>query len=75
MENRIRELRKNAKLSQETVAKAAGMSQSALSKVERGVLDIAVSKAKLIARQFRCGLDELFPFKCDKKVKESLVDL
>lgn len=52
--NRLRELRKSARLSQGDLAKAVGLSQSAISQMENGIADIGLEWMRRFARALGC---------------------
>ena len=51
--------RANADLSQDQVAEALGIGPEAVSRLERGVVELSVSRLVELAELFDCGLDEL----------------
>lgn len=53
--------RKTYGLKQSNVAKQIGITQSALSGIERGTADPSFRVALQLARFYECGLDALFP--------------
>ncbi len=56
---KIRELRKMRKLSQESLAARCGISQSAISAIEKGLNSPTIGTLKIIAKGLRVPLTEL----------------
>jgi XRE family aerobic/anaerobic benzoate catabolism transcriptional regulator len=56
---RVRELRKRAGLSQKALAAAAGVCQSAISRIERGQRNASLTKLAAIARALRVPVKRL----------------
>lgn len=56
---RVRELRKRAGLSQQALAAAAGVDQSAISRIERGQRDVSLTTLAAIARALRVPMKRL----------------
>jgi transcriptional regulator with XRE-family HTH domain len=56
---RVRELRKRAGLSQRALAEAAGIDQSAISRIERGQRDVSLNRLDAIARALRVPVAKL----------------
>lgn len=59
MELRIRDLREDADLPQETLAELLNVSQSTYSRYERGVLDIPCESLVTLARFYKTSTDYL----------------
>lgn len=57
----LRSLRKARGFSQERLAHEAGIDRSYLGKVERGEVNITLTKIYLLADQLRCPAKELMP--------------
>lgn len=68
MHNKIRERREELGMTQEELAKAAGISRPFLSTVETGTAVPTVAKAADIATALRTTIDELFPTKKEDEV-------
>lgn len=60
MENRIREKRKEMKISQEELAKKCGVSRQTINAIENNKYDPTLSLAFALARELRMLVDELF---------------
>lgn len=60
MKNRIRELRKSWKLSQEVVAKRCNMSRQTINAIENDKYDPTLQLAFNLASVFNTTVDELF---------------
>lgn len=60
MENRIRELRKAKKLSQDEVAKLCGVTRQTIHAIENNKYDPTLSLAFKLAKQLDTTVDELF---------------
>lgn len=56
---RVQEKREAAKLSQNEVASRASISQTKLSKIEHGKLQLKLADAKRLARVLGCNTDDL----------------
>ena len=61
MENRLKELRKAKKLTQDQLAKIVGISQSYVSDIEKGVRDIDFALAERFAKALNIKPYELMP--------------
>jgi putative transcriptional regulator len=61
MENRLKELRKAKKLTQEQLAKIVGISQSYISDIEKGVRDMDFTLAERFAKALNIKPYELMP--------------
>lgn len=59
--NRVKELRRKSGLSQERLAKMAGISRPYLSHVESGLANPTVDKASSIAKALGQTVDDTFP--------------
>ncbi|MCY9593562.1 helix-turn-helix transcriptional regulator [Paenibacillus chitinolyticus] len=60
MENRIHELRKRIRLSQEDLAKACGVSRQTINAIENNKYDPSLQLAFHLARTLGVTVDELF---------------
>ena len=60
MENRIREKRKEMKISQEELAKKCGVSRQTINAIENNKYDPTLSLAFALARELRMLVDEMF---------------
>ena len=60
MENRIRELRKQAGLSQEELAKSCGVSRQTINAIENQKYDPTLALAFRLAKALGSRVDELF---------------
>lgn len=60
MENRIRERRKEMKISQEELAKKCGVSRQTINAIENNKYDPTLSLAFALARELGMLVDELF---------------
>lgn len=60
MKNRIRELRKAMKLSQEEVAKLCGVTRQTIHAIENNKYDPTLTLAFKLAKQLGTTVDELF---------------
>jgi putative transcriptional regulator len=58
--NRVREMRLARELTQEQLADAVGVSRQSINSIERGRYVPSLPLALLLARTFRCGVDEIF---------------
>ena len=68
--SRLRQVRKERKMSQEELAHLAGIAVSQVGRIERGVLNPSISTLFAIARALEVEPKELFDFK-EKLVKKS----
>lgn len=66
MENRIRELRREKKWTQEQLAVAVGVSRQSIVAIETGKYNPSLDLAFKIARQFNEPIEEVFIFKGDE---------
>ena len=60
MENRIRELRKAAGMSQEELARRCGVTRQTINAIENDKYDPTLSLAFSLARELQCSVDGLF---------------
>ncbi len=65
MKNRIRELRKKAKLSQEELALAVGTTRQTITSLEIGKYTASLKLAYKIAKYFNLTIEEVFDFEED----------
>ena len=65
MKNRVRELRKNQKLTQEELAELIGISRQAINAIEKEKFDPSLPTAFKMARLFKISIEDLFLY--DKK--------
>ncbi|MFP7487887.1 helix-turn-helix transcriptional regulator [Priestia filamentosa] len=63
MENRIKELRKIKKLSQEHLANACSVSRQTINAIENNKYDPSLSLAFQLAEELEVSVDELFLYK------------
>jgi|TARA_B110000014_G_C19712367_1_gene372534 putative transcriptional regulator len=63
MKNRVKELRKNQKLTQEELADLIGISRQAINAVEKEKFDPSLPTAFKMANLFKTSIEELFIFK------------
>lgn len=66
MENRIRELRRENKWTQEQLAKAVGVSRQSIVAIEQGKYNPSLDLAFKIARQFNLTIEDVFLFEGDE---------
>lgn len=62
MENRIKEFRKSAKITQDDLAKAVDVTRQTIISLENGKYDASLRLAYKIARYFDVSIEELFIF-------------
>jgi putative transcriptional regulator len=62
MKNRVRELRKNKKLTQEELAELIGISRQAINAIEKEKFDPSLPTAFKMAELFKTSIEELFLF-------------
>lgn len=62
MKNRIKELRKEARLSQEELAFAVGTTRQTITSLEVGKYTASLTLAYKIARYFNLSIEEVFDF-------------
>lgn len=60
VQNRVREMRLARDLTQEQLAEAVGVSRQSINSIERGRYVPSLPLALLLARAFRCPVDEIF---------------
>jgi putative transcriptional regulator len=60
IQNRVREMRLARELTQEQLADAVGVSRQSINSIERGRYVPSLPLALLLARAFRCGVDDIF---------------
>ena len=59
---RLREIRKSKKMSQETLALDSGFELSQIARIERGEINTSISHVAAIAKALRVKPEELFQF-------------
>lgn len=62
MENRIRQLRQQKKITQEALSKLVGVSRQSIVAIETGKYNPSLELAFKIAREFECSIEEVFVF-------------
>ena len=62
MKNRVKELRKNQKLTQEELAELIGISRQAINAIEKEKFDPSLPTAFKMANLFKSSIEELFIF-------------
>lgn len=62
MKNRVREFRKNQKLTQEELAELIGISRQAINAIEKEKFDPSLPTAFKMANLFKSSIEELFIF-------------
>ena len=62
MKNKVRELRKNQKLTQEELAELIGISRQAINAIEKEKFDPSLPTAFKMAELFKTSIEELFLF-------------
>ena len=62
MKNRIRELRKLKKITQEELSKQVGVSQQSIIAIESGKFNPSLELAYHISKTFNCTIEEVFIF-------------
>jgi len=62
MKNRVRELRKNQKLTQEELAELIGISRQAINAIEKEKFDPSLPTAFKMASLFKTTIEDLFIF-------------
>jgi len=62
MKNRIRELRKNQKLTQEELAELIGISRQAINAIEKEKFDPSLPTAFKMAKLFKTSIEDLFMY-------------
>ena len=62
MKNRVKELRKNQKLTQEELAELIGISRQAINAIEKEKFDPSLPTAFKMAKLFKTPIEKLFLF-------------
>ena len=62
MKNRVQELRKNQKLTQEELADLIGISRQAINAIEKEKFDPSLPTAFKMAKLFKTSIEKLFLF-------------
>ena len=62
MKNRVKELRKNQKLTQEELAELIGISRQAINAIEKEKFDPSLPTAFKIAKLFKTSIEDLFMY-------------
>ena len=62
MKNKVKELRKNQKLTQEELAELIGISRQAINAIEKEKFDPSLPTAFKMAKLFKYSIEELFIF-------------
>ena len=62
MKNRVKELRKNKKLTQEELAELIGISRQAINAIEKEKFDPSLPTAFKMASLFKTAIEDLFIF-------------
>jgi putative transcriptional regulator len=63
MENRLKDLRTQRKISQNALAKALSVSRQTINSIENGKFDPSLTLAMKLTRFFKVSLDEIFIYK------------
>lgn len=63
MENKLKELRMQGKVSQSALADALSVSRQTINSIENGKFDPSLTLAMKLTRFFRVSLDEIFIYK------------
>ena len=63
MENRLKDLRTQRKISQNALAEALSVSRQTINSIENGKFDPSLSLAMKLTRFFKVSLDEIFIYK------------
>ena len=66
MKNKLRELRKNHKLTQEELANLIGISRQAINAIEKEKFDPSLQTAFKMSKLFKISIEELFFFEGSK---------
>ena len=66
MKNKLKELRKNQKLTQEELAKLIGISRQAINAIEKEEFDPSLPTAFKMSKLFKRSIEELFFFEGSK---------
>ena len=69
MKNRVRELRKNQKLTQEELAELIGISRQAINAIEKEKFDPSLPTAFKMAKLFKTSIEDLFMYENKWKQK------
>lgn len=59
--NKIKKIREQKGLTQEEVAKKAGISANYYAKIERGIINTSIEKANKIAKALGVKVSDIFP--------------
>ena len=70
MKNKLKELRKNQKLTQEELANLIGISRQAINAIEKEKFDPSLPTAFKMSKLFKISIEELFFFEGAKKLIE-----
>ena len=62
MKNKVKELRKNQKLTQEELAELIGISRQAINAIEKEKFDPSLPTAFKMAKLFKTSIEKLFLF-------------
>jgi|TARA_B100000768_G_scaffold144670_1_gene137267 putative transcriptional regulator len=62
LKNKVRELRKNQKLTQEELAELIGISRQAINAIEKEKFDPSLPTAFKMAKLFKTSIEKLFLF-------------
>lgn len=62
MENKIKEYRKNIKITQDDLARAVGVTRQTIISLENGRYDASLVLAHKIAKYFGTSIEEMFVF-------------
>ena len=62
MKNRVKELRKNQKLTQEELAELIGISRQAINAIEKEKFDPSLPTAFKMAKLFKTSIEDLFVY-------------
>jgi len=71
--NRLKQLRRSKRMTQEELAKIVSVSASSIQKWEQDIADPNTGTLIKIAETFNCSLDYLFGFQDDKRTTETFV--
>jgi|TARA_B100001094_G_scaffold192287_1_gene186157 putative transcriptional regulator len=63
MENRLKDLRTQRKISQNALAEALSVSRQTINSIENGKFDPSLTLAMKLTRFFKVSLDEIFIYK------------
>ena len=66
MENRIRELRKEGKITQDDLANAVGVTRQTIISLENGKYNPSIMLAYKLAKHFGLTIEEVFIFDCEE---------